>query len=39
MTLLVIAFVGTMNPSSGDVSVFLRLEQARLAAAGQGRGG
>ena len=31
--LLVIAFVGTINPSSGDVSVFLPLEHARLAAA------
>ena len=29
--LLVIAFVGTLNPSSGDVSVFLPLEQASLA--------
>lgn len=29
--LLTIAFVGTLNPSSGDVSVFLPLEQARLA--------
>jgi MFS family permease len=29
--LLVIAFVGTLNPSSGDVSVFLPLEQAQLA--------
>jgi len=29
--LLVVAFVGTLNPSSGDVSVFLPLEQARLA--------
>jgi MFS family permease len=29
--LLIIAFVGTMNPSSGDVSVFLPLEQAMLA--------
>jgi MFS family permease len=29
--LLVIAFVGTLNPSSGDVSVFLPLEHARLA--------
>jgi MFS family permease len=28
--LLVIAFVGTLNPSSGDVSVFLPLEQALL---------
>lgn len=34
--LLVIAFVGTLNPSSGDVSVFLPLEQARLAEASQG---
>jgi MFS family permease len=34
--LLVIAFVGTLNPSSGDVSVFLPLEHARLAEAGQG---
>ncbi len=29
--LLVIAFVGTLNPSAGDVSVFLPLEHARLA--------
>ncbi|WP_292450151.1 MFS transporter [Mesorhizobium sp.] len=29
--LLVIAFVGTLNPSSGDVSVFLPLEHAQLA--------
>jgi MFS family permease len=28
--LLVIAFVGTLNPSSGDVSVFLPLEQSLL---------
>ena len=28
-----VAFVGTLNPSSGDVSVFLPLEQARLASA------
>jgi hypothetical protein len=34
--LLLIAFVGTLNPSSGDVSVFLPLEQARLAEASQG---
>jgi len=34
--LLVIAFVGTLNPSSGDVSVFLPLEHARLAEAAQG---
>ena len=35
--LLVVAFVGTLNPSSGDVSVFLPLEHARLASAAQGR--
>jgi MFS family permease len=29
--LLIVAFVGTLNPSSGDVSVFLPLEQAQLA--------
>lgn len=29
--LLVIAFVGTLNPSSGDVSVFLPLEHALLS--------
>lgn len=29
--LLVTAFIGTLNPSSGDVSVFLPLEQALLA--------
>ncbi|HEX7690598.1 MAG TPA: MFS transporter [Burkholderiaceae bacterium] len=29
--LAAIAFVGTLNPSSGDVSVFLPLEHARLA--------
>ncbi len=29
--LLIVAFVGTLNPSSGDVSVFLTLEHARLA--------
>ncbi|MGQ0710841.1 MAG: MFS transporter [Rhodoferax sp.] len=34
--LAVVAFFGTLNPSSGDVSVFLPLEQARLAAAAQG---
>jgi hypothetical protein len=31
-----VAFVGTLNPSSGDVSVFLPLEHARLASAAQG---
>ncbi len=34
--LLLIAFVGTLNPSSGDVSVFLPLEHARLAGAADG---
>ncbi|MBL8471880.1 MAG: MFS transporter [Rhodocyclaceae bacterium] len=34
--LLVVAFVGTLNPSSGDVSVFLPLEHARLANAAGG---
>jgi MFS family permease len=34
--LLLIAFVGTINPSSGDVSVFLPLEHTRLAAASDG---
>ena len=29
--LLVIGFLGTLNPSSGDVSIFLPLEQALLA--------
>ncbi len=29
--LLIIAFVGTLNPSSGDASVFVPLEHARLA--------
>ena len=34
--LLIVAFVGTLNPSSGDVSVFLPLEHAQLAGAAQG---
>jgi MFS family permease len=34
--LLIVAFVGTLNPSSGDVSVFLPLEHARLAEAARG---
>lgn len=34
--LLLIAFFGTLNPSSGDVSLFLPLEHARLAEAAQG---
>ncbi len=29
--LLVVAFIGTLNPGSGDISVFLPLEHARLA--------
>ena len=29
--LLVVAFIGTLNPSAGDVSLFLPLEQATLA--------
>ena len=33
---LVVAFIGTLNPSSGDVSVFLPLEHARLAGAARG---
>ena len=32
--LLVVAFIGTLNPGAGDVSVFLPLEHARLAALG-----
>jgi MFS family permease len=35
--LLLVAFVGTLNPSSGDVSVFLPLEHARLAHAAEGK--
>jgi MFS family permease len=34
--LLLVAFIGTLNPSAGDVSVFLPLEHARLAAAAEG---
>ena len=34
--LLLVAFIGTLNPSSGDVSVFLPLEHARLAGAAKG---
>ena len=36
--LLLVAFVGTLNPSAGDVSVFLPLEHARLALAAEGEG-
>ncbi|MGF6741917.1 MFS transporter [Paraburkholderia atlantica] len=31
LPLLIVAFVGTLNPSSGDVSLFLPLEQSQLA--------
>jgi MFS family permease len=31
LPLLIVAFVGTLNPSSGDVSLFLPLEHSRLA--------
>jgi MFS family permease len=34
--LLLVAFVGTLNPSSGDVSVFLPLEHSRLSHAAEG---
>ncbi|HSB99615.1 MAG TPA: MFS transporter [Burkholderiaceae bacterium] len=34
--LLVVAFVGTLNPSAGDVSAFLPLEHARIAASAAG---
>jgi len=34
--LLLVAFIGTLNPSSGDVSLFLPLEHARLAASASG---
>ncbi|CAB3789738.1 hypothetical protein LMG28614_02983 [Paraburkholderia ultramafica] len=34
--LLLVAFVGTLNPSSGDVSLFLPLELARLAGSAAG---
>ncbi|MCM2308808.1 MAG: MFS transporter [Sulfuritalea sp.] len=34
--LLLVAFVGTLNPSAGDVSVFLPLEHSRLALAADG---
>jgi MFS family permease len=34
--LLVVAFIGTLNPSSGDVSLFLPLEQSRLAESATG---
>jgi MFS family permease len=36
--LALVAFVGTLNPSSGDVSVFLPLEHARLARAAASSG-
>jgi MFS family permease len=34
--LLLVAFVGTLNPSAGDVSVFLPLEHSRLALVAEG---
>jgi len=34
--LLIVAFIGTLNPSSGDVSLFLPLEHARLAESATG---
>jgi MFS family permease len=34
--LLIVAFIGTLNPSSGDVSLFLPLELARLAGSATG---
>ena len=34
LPLLVVAFIGTLNPGAGDVSVFLPIEHARLAASG-----
>lgn len=34
--LLLVAFVGTLNPSSGDVSVFLPLEHSRLSLVAEG---
>ncbi|KGS55916.1 MFS transporter [Burkholderia pseudomallei] len=34
--LIAVAFVGTLNPSAGDVSLFLPLEQSRLAEAAAG---
>ena len=34
--MLVVAFLGTLNPSSGDVSVFLPLDHTRLAGAASG---
>jgi len=34
--LVAVAFLGTLNPGSGDVSLFLPLEHARLAEAAQG---
>src|SRR6185437_14763434 len=36
--LLLIAFAGTLNPSAGDVSVFLPLEQSLLARSVEDRG-
>jgi len=35
--LLIVAFLGTLNPSAGEASVFLPFEQARLSDAAEGR--
>lgn len=35
--LMVVAFVGTLNPSGGDVSVFMPIEHALLAAGAEGK--
>jgi MFS family permease len=35
--ILFVAFLGTLNPSSGDVSVFLPIEHAKLASSAQGQ--
>lgn len=35
--LMLVAFVGTLNPGAGDVSIFLPLEHARIAEAAQGK--
>jgi MFS family permease len=37
LPLLVVAFLGTLNPSAGEASMFLPLEQARLSDAAEGR--
>ena len=37
LPLLIVAFLGTLNPSAGEASVFLPLEQARLSDVAEGR--